>query len=287
MSEKEETAASFGYTLSFFNSDKELRNLLDKATKQNWSPSRFTAEFQNTRWFRKHSESYRKYIALKKSDPATFRERVRQVRAQLRSLSNDMGAVGMSGKTLTNLAHEALKFGWNQDQIESALRPEVHRNNKGRYEGQAGTWHQQFQQILSAYNVNVSQKHMGSWVRGALRGTMNADYVTQYAIQHAMSKYPGVADRLRAGETLDQIADPYRQSYANVLEVNPEAVSLDDPLIQRALQARSKKGKPTTMSIWQFENRLRHTDRWLKTDNAQDQMLSAGKQVLSDMGLLA
>src|SRR5690348_17245901 len=52
-----ETAASFGWSISFFNSIPELKALIGKATSEGWSPARFTAALQGTSWFRNTSES--------------------------------------------------------------------------------------------------------------------------------------------------------------------------------------------------------------------------------------
>ena len=279
------TAARFGYTLSFFNADPELKNLLARATQGNYSAERFTAEFQNTHWFRAHSESYRKYTALQKGDPSTLTQLTRSAASKLTAMARQMGTVGLDAGDLQNLATEAIKFGWTDDQQKAALRSHVTANNTGRYTGDAGSYKTKFDSILGAYGVQVSDAHMGEWVRGALQGFTNDAYVTQYAQDAAMSRYPGLADRLKSGETLAQIADPYKQSYAQVLEVNPETIKLSDPLIQRALAAKDKKGKPTTQTVWQFEQGLRSDPRWLQTKNAQDSAMQAAHQVLQDMGL--
>jgi hypothetical protein len=282
-----EVAAQFGYTQSFFNSDPELKKLLSQATSGNWTQARFVAALQGTKWFRKHGESYRKYIALKSGDPATFKQTVSQMSMNIRDKANRLGLpMGQVNGIANGLAEQALKFGWTDTQLQRALVSHAEANKFGRWEGDAGTWKTKFQQIATAYGVKVSKDHMGQWVRGALRGNVNEAYVTQYAQDAAVSRYPGLKERLLSGETLDQIADPYRQSYAQILEVNPDTVKLSDPLIQRALQAKTDKGKPTTQTIYQFEQNLRSDPRWLKTQNAQDDTQSVAHQVLKDFGMV-
>ena len=281
-----EVAAQFGYTQSFFNSDPELKKLLSQATSGNWTQARFVAALQGTKWFRKHGESYRKYIALKSGDPATFKQTLQQAKMQITNAAASMGLSGSALQNADGLADQMLKFGWTEDQLKNALIGQTKANKYGRWQGDAGTWKTKFQQIASSYGVKVSDDHMGQWVRGALRGKFNEAYVTQYAQDAAVSRYPGLKERLLSGETLDQIADPYRQSYAQILEVNPDTVKLSDPLIQRALQAKTDKGKPTTQTIYQFEQNLRSDPRWLKTQNAQDDTQSVAHQVLKDFGMV-
>ena len=82
------------------------------------------------------------------------------------------------------------------------------------------------------------------------------------------------------------IADPYRQSMASLLELNPEAVGLDDRMVRGALASKDKDGNPAMKSLWEFENDVRQDKRWLKTSNAQDSAMSVTRKILSDFGLV-
>jgi hypothetical protein len=127
---------------------------------------------------------------------------------------------------------------------------------------------------------------MAQWVKGAATGSLNEDEVKVWLTQQASSRYPALADRLKAGETLMDIASPYMQSYAQTLELNPNAISLKDNMIQSALSAKDAQGKPTTKSVWEFENDLRNDPRYMKTQQAQDKSMAIGHQVLRDFGFM-
>lgn len=284
-SDPSSVAASFGYSLAFFNSDPELKALLDRATSQNYTSARFVAELQNTGWFRRNGEAGRKYLALQTTDPATLSQMIDTAQATIWAQASDLGAQ-LTTEDARALADMSIRVGWNADQIKSALADRLaYDATVGFKSGRAAALQAQFKATLADYGVNVSDQTLGQWVRDSIRGSATQDTVKAYAIQQAISRYPGLADRINAGETVRQIADPYVQSQSRILELNPDTIGLDDQLIQRALSSTGADGKPTVKTLWEFENDLRNDPRWVKTKNAQDSLMASAKTVLGDLGL--
>ena len=284
MANAADTAANFGYSVAFFNSSPELKNLLNQAVKGNWTPQQFVAKLQNTKWFKKNGEAARQVIALKTSDPATYKQRLTTASTQVGRIAASMGAALPYG-TNTRISENALMFGWSEDQIRAALTHYIKADKSGLYAGGAGAAQMQIREIASDYGYSLSPAQSGKWIKGMVSGTVSIEQVKQQIMAYAASKYPGLADRINAGETLEQIAAPYKDSYSKILEVPSTAVNLRDPAIQKALQAKDAKGKPTTQSVWEFEQTLRNDPRWLKTNNAQDQIMQTGHQILQQFGL--
>lgn len=284
MSTASETAANYGYSVAFFNSDPELKSLLNKAVSGNWTPAQFVAKLQATKWFRTHGEAARQLYALKTSDPATWNQRVRTARDQVLTLARQLGA-GLSSANIKQIAEQALGLGWSDDQIKNALNKFITVQKDGTFRGNAATVQQQILQLSQDYGYDPQTKTMGEWVRGIMSGAMSVDQVKNALINHAASKYPPLKDRLLAGETLDQIAAPYKDSYSKILEVNPQTISIDDPMLQKALSTKDAKGRPTTQTIWQFESDLKKDRRWLSTNNARDQLVGNTHKLLQDFGL--
>lgn len=284
MANAADTAANFGYSVAFFNSDPELKNLLNQAVKGNWTPQQFVAKLQNTKWFKKNGEAARQTIALRTSDPATYKQRLNSARQQIAQVAWSMGAP-VPGAAMAQLAEHALTLGWTEDQIRNAVSGYLKPDKSGLYSGGAGAAQMQIREVASDYGYSLSPAQSGKWVKGMVSGTVTIEQVKQQIMAYAASKYPGLADRINAGETLEQIAAPYKDSYSKILEVPSTAVNLRDPAIQKALQAKDAKGKPTTQSVWEFEQTLRNDPRWLKTNNAQDQIMQTGHQILQQFGL--
>lgn len=276
-------AANYGYSIAFFNSNPELKNLLAAATKANWDAPTFVAKLQATNWFQTTSESLRKYQALKSSDPATFAQQQAATEAHVLNLGGQMGVAFGNGVS-AHLADQAMQMGWSEDQLKRVMDGMLQVTN-GQYHGQAGAFQQQFQQIAGDYGINISDATMGNWVKRAVLGAEDQNSVKLQAQQLAASKYVALRDRINQGETVRQIADPYLQSYGKILEVNPENLKLDDPLIQKALQSKDAKGQPATQTVYDFEQTLRNDPRWAKTQNAQDLMSSTANSILSTFGL--
>ena len=285
MANAADTAANFGYSVAFFNSDPELKSLLNTAVKGNWTPAQFVAKLQATRWFKKNGEAARQMYALRTSDPATYNQRLASAHAQVLAAARQMGAPAPGG-VLNTLSAHALSLGWTDEQIKAALQPYVKASTNGVYAGTAAQSQMQIRQLASDYGYTVSNSQMGGWIKGMTRGDVTIEHVKQQIMANTMSRYPALKDRLASGETLDQIAAPYKDSYSKTLEVNPETISLNDPLIQKALATKDSKGKPSTQTVWQFEDALRSDPRWLQTNNARDQLVGNTRKVLSDMGLV-
>ena len=93
----------------------------------------------------------------------------------------------------------------------------------------------------------------------------------QKMMNQAAAKFTPFADRIRAGETVRDIAMPYIDAMAQTLELNPQDVSLSDSMIQRWLQGQSVEGQPpAATAVWQAKQELRKDPRWGKTKNAWD-----------------
>jgi hypothetical protein len=104
----------------------------------------------------------------------------------------------------------------------------------------------------------------------------------------AKSKYPGMGAFLDMGQTVRQVATPYVQSYAQLLEVDADSVDMNDNLIQQALQGTpsSATAPPQMQSVYQFERSVRRDPRWVRTKNARDSVTNAAHNVLRDWGLV-
>lgn len=279
-------AAEFGYSISFFKSQPELYKLLKTAVSEDYTPARFVAALQNTKWFRVSSEAARKYTMLKSSDPATFKQQLSSITAHILNQGGAMGAI-LTVAEARKLADTSLRLGWNEDQLKRYLVNQLDYNKKGGYYyGRAGAAQAQIEGMAKDYGVSVSPAVVKSYVSKVVLGQADQEDARAMLQRQASSKYVALKDRIMAGETVRDIADPYIQSYGKLLEVNGENINLDDQLIQQALQSKDAKGQPATLSVWEFEQKLRSDKRWAQTQNAQNQMTSVASDILKQFGLV-
>lgn len=90
---------------------------------------------------------------------------------------------------------------------------------------------------------------------------------------------PDSVKKLLAGGTdLSTIYSPYRQAMSSVLEVNPQTISLNDPVLRSAI------GPNGEVSLYDFQRQLRKDPRWQYTNNAREEVSNIALGVLRDFG---
>jgi hypothetical protein len=113
------------------------------------------------------------------------------------------------------------------------------------------------------------------------------NFYQDYIRKQARALAPSFANELDSGMDLVDIAAPYIQSKAKLLQLNPADIDLFDHDVRGALSAKDQAGvKPTSKSLWQFEQDMRNDPRYLKTDAARDQAYGVAHKVLSDFGFM-
>lgn len=83
---------------------------------------------------------------------------------------------------------------------------------------------------------------------------------------------------LAEGTDLSTIYSPYKKAMAAILEINPETISLSDPVLRSAI------GPNGEMSLYDYQRQLRKDPRWQYTSNAREDVSTAALQVLRDFG---
>jgi hypothetical protein len=73
---------------------------------------------------------------------------------------------------------------------------------------------------------------------------------------------------------------------ADTLELNPAAITLDDPTILGALTSYDDKGTPSVVNLGDFGRQLRNDPRWMNTDKAQNEVTSIVGQVAQMFGIM-
>lgn len=277
-------AEDYGYQLAFLKSDPELYSVFKKAMSGGWDQTRFVAAVKNTHWYKTHGEAYRTNSAQKYTDPATYNQNLAALMAQVGDKARSMGA-NLTPAQLRSAAEHATLGGWNDSQIQNYLAQYVkYNNNLG---GQAGVNMTQLQQTAWRNGLTISQGSLNTWVQAMARGDKTVEDYQKYLRQSAKTIAPGFAKELDAGMDLYDLASPYMQTMAQTLELNPSDIDLFDPTIRSALGTSSDKdGKPGSIPLYEFEQKLRDDKRYMKTQQAQDKVMSVGHQVLRDFGLL-
>lgn len=284
----QEWADYYGWAITLLKSDKSLWSLFQKAIKGTWTAQKFVAELKRTSWYKKYGDTGRKALALKHTDPETWRQRVRAIYQEIMSLAGSMG-VKANWQVYWDMAEDAFTFGWTNAQIRRNLASYL-KSKGGMYGGEAGEAQAQLEQYAYSMGIKLDSGTLHGWLKGILNGSRTLQDYKGHIQKLAMSAFPGLAEQIKGGMTVKDIADPYIQSMARILEVNPANIKLDDPTIKAALAKTqtdsSGKSTSTTQPLWEFENQLRQDPRWLNTNNARAGLNSVAHGVLKDFGLV-
>lgn len=168
------------------------------------------------------------------------------------------------------------------------LKQRIAQSGKISFEtGIAATTVASLKSLASDYGVQYNNDWFNQAATSVLQGKITNDALIQQIKDLSKSYYPAFSNQIDAGLTPAKIASPYINSMANVLELNPAEISLNDPTIRKALTSIDDKGTPVAKPIWQFEQDLRNDSRWKFTNNAQQDLMGTAHKVLRDFGLVS
>jgi Transglycosylase SLT domain len=282
----EELASEFGMTSSFLNANPELKSLFQQSIANGWSKDMFQAKLQNTKWWKNHSDKERQYLTQLYTDPATAKQTFAQAQVQVQQLAAQLGIklTTFTKQKLSEAEYNVVAKGWNDAQLRYFLGQYVYFPTSD-YKGQGADVIDEVRSYAYSMGVTMSSQWYADNTRKVLRGLATTSDMKNQIQAQAEAAFPQYKKQLGGGQTLADIAQPYLQSMAQILELPAGSVNLFDPTIKKALQYKDPGTlQNTTKPMWQFENDLRDDPRWKQTKNAQDSLMQVGHQVLSDFG---
>lgn len=120
-----------------------------------------------------------------------------------------------------------------------------------------------------------------------LSDTLTATDVEEELKGIAISAYPAYAKGIQQGRSFNLQTSASRQLIANLLEVDVDTVTNDNPVFKQITNSVNPKTQvPEIMPLWQQEKVIKSTDQWLYTKNARDTFDGYGVRVLKDWKLI-
>jgi hypothetical protein len=290
---KQKMSAQYGFALAFLNSDPELKALFQRAVKNTWTPDRFVAGLRNTKWFQTNSASVRNAIMMQTSDPKSYNENVDKMTAQVRDAwgrAYGMDAVSaVDGNTMRQWGETAFRMGWTEEQLIDHMGSAINYQQlmaSNTLGGTAAEARAQLRELTTNYGVDPGDTWMGQNIQRIINGDDTFEGAQARIRDLAKSQYAAFADQIDGGHTVAEIADPYRQKMADLLELNPADIALKDSTIQNALTMKDPQGVPVAQTLTDFANTVRRDTRWQYTANAKQQVAEVGSQLLRSFGLV-
>lgn len=281
-----ELAETYGMSYAFFKSQPELFKMLKDAVAGQWQAGKFQAEIKNTKWWKEHSDSVRQAQVLQKTDPATYAATMEAARVQARQMAVQAGAI-MSEKNVSTLARNMIYYKWGEEQIQNYVGQYVKFGANQVLGGMAGQAAREIKREAYSLGVPVSQQSLLNNAQYLVRGVTSMEKVAGGLREQAMGLYPAFAEQIKAGASMQDLAQPYAQTLAQELELPETDVDVFSPKVKAALNRVGPDGNVSPMSLTEFTQAVRNDPQWRRTSAAADTASAVGRQVLADMGLVS
>ena len=147
--------------------------------------------------------------------------------------------------------------------------------------GEVGTALDKLRRTATLNGFNLEKdfgNQIDGWLQRISRGESVEDFNRIIRQQAKLGLPVKVGNLLDQGLDLSNIYAPYRNTMAALLEVTPDSISLDDPVL------RSAYADDKEMSIFDFKRAVRKDPRWPFTDNARQEVSTAALGILRDFG---
>lgn len=193
------------------------------------------------------------------------------------------------GVMLDEKALNSLSNAYARGDVNATVLPyEIVRQGTIDYtKGKAADTVNNLRQTANAYGIDYNEDWYKTTVANILSGKAAQETFDEKMRQDAKSRYPSLAAQIDAGYTVQSIASPYINAMSQILEINPESINLNDPMIQQSLVYMGPDGTPSQKPIWQMEQDLRKDERWRYTKNAERELMGTGINLLRKYGLVS
>lgn len=271
-------AQAFGITEALIKQYPELAQVWELFLAGNLTDAKLA--YYNTNYYQNLSSTSKNRSALKATQSGVYAQQLDAYRLQQKKRLVAKG-INLDEASFNSITEEGFDKGLDDNQLDLKAI--------GAFTGKLGGTPlgatQSLKEYANSFGMSYQDKDFDSWSRNIFSGTTTLEDLQQKIRQDAASAFPAYADQINKGVSVDALASAYKSSMANILEIDPDSISYNDPTLRRTLQAVGADGKPTTKPLWQFEKELRMDPRWEYTNNARDTVDSLSLKVLRDWGL--
>lgn len=268
-----------------------IAEVLLNAAREEWPPGKLEAALHATDYWKRTTESQRRWDMVRITDPATAQRQFMLTAQHVQQMRQRLG-VDISEETFTQIASDATRGTWSDDTLRIAL---VGAWQAGGYRtvagGDLGATISDVRKLASEYGVTLSDGTVFENARRLAEGSMDELGMQDYVRQQAVSRYnrnEALVQALGRGVTTKQFADPYLQVAAKELNMNPENMSLMDSKWSRFLEDGPTPGQQgMTLDQWRRVVRSDQAYGWDKTQNAKDEAAALTTQLARKFGAFA
>ena len=266
-----------------------LYDFFNQLTKEYMdSPTGFSADAAVTRlntqpWMQKYKRAAVEDMDFEARFPELYRENIQADVEILRDTAAAFGA-SMTDEQLRDLAVQKRRMNMNESQLTNALTEYI-AFDSGNIKGSARTTQNNIKSWAMRNGLQLDNNMVNEYTRNIISGdTTEADVLQDLRNTYLVGAFPAWADRIQAGMDPADIAAPYKQRMARMLEMGEDEIDLNDSLLQKAMQGVGADGKPSVTPLYAFDREIREDPRWPQTDNAYETYTRVGTDLLRMLG---
>jgi hypothetical protein len=242
------------------------------------------AAILQSNFYRNNNATARTRLQTKASQPGVYTDGLDKYKLATRKSLVTSG-LKMDAKLFEGLAAKAYDSGMSEDQLKELI---VTSGLVTGYGGEVLGDTSAAKTYANSFGVGkyLDDKYWAQKSQDLFLGRTTTEDIEDEVRNLAASAFPGYADQIKAGISVDSLASAYKGAIASVLEKDPDSVTFEDPKLRAALQYVGPDGKPAVKPLWQFERELRMTPEWELTNNARTTVDNLAYKVLNDWGLI-
>lgn len=287
---------NLGYAMDLINSDPSLQEWIRRVRKymkknDNQVPTAYTLKGlkEGIKWF-DDFDAYQEEARMEQADPARkldFERSLELKRDEIKAAAQSQG-VTLEDDFVETLALDDRLNNLSQSEINERIRPFIVSavDEGAELSNLAGEAERELLQWSEANGLSLTGSSISSYVADIAQGKINLDDVKSSLRDTYMAgSYPAWKDQIGIGQDIADIAAPYKQHMANLLELDVNTINLTDETLLKGLQGVDANGKPGVVPLYDFDRMIRKDPRWDKTENALKTYTDAGANILQMFGL--
>ena len=287
--------AELGYAMELINSDPSLQEFIVRVRdymkkNENRTPTSYELDGikSGIEWFEKYNAD-QELARMEQSDPRRkedFDRSLKLKKDSIIALSRNYG-VEFDDAFLTGLALDSRLNNLSEQEIQERFTPFLEKAivEGADLGGRAAEFERGVVQWAQKNGLQLSGNSVAKYVAAGVEGRSTLDDIKNDLRRTYLSgSYPAWSDRIMQGDDPADIAAPYKQRMARLLEVEEDDIDLNDTLLQKAMQGVGADGKPSVTPLYVFEKQIREDPRWQTTNNAYENYTKVGTDLLKMFG---
>lgn len=283
---EQDIMGSYGFVGLLAKAVPELKAILEQATRGQWTPDRFVQTVADSNWYKSTSATDREWITKQMTDPASAERETVVGSDKIRNLSQQLGLAMPDIETARGLWLRTRLDNLDEVGIKAHLARVL--TNSPETGGDLGRAVNEMFKL--AHDYGYTSTDLSGEILDAARRSMaesgQADTTawTSKMTAYAETYFAPYKDEIRGGRTVAEISKPVMDRVAQLLEMNPANMNVNDPLIKKAMTQWSPEGR--AYSLREIEDQTRRDARWKVTDNAKQSAVQMAEEIATKFGML-